>query len=437
VSTIDEALASLEAILKPKHLSVVQELVFRQCWHGLSYEEMAETSGYDADYLRNVGAKLWQTLSEISGKRVTKNNFRAVLRQRDSKREASSVITDPTVALPSLEFPDGPVPLDSPFYVERPPIEQRTYEAVLMPGALIRLKAPQRMGKTSLLMRTLTYAEARGCRIARLNLRLADSRVLSNLDMFLRWFCVNLAHQLRLEPLFDYYWDADLGSKVSCTNYMQEYLLSSTDTPLVVALDEVSHIFEYPDICREFLPLLRFWHEESNNLAIWQHLRLVIAHATDIYIPLNLKQSPFNVGLALQLPEFGSEQVLQLVQRHGLNWSTAQSSSLMAMVGGHPHLIRLALYHLVRERESLEQFLRKAPTQAGIYSDHLQAYLVSLQRYPELAAALKRVVTADSPVQLETVAAYKLYRMGLVSLQDNEVFPSCELHRLYFRDRLD
>ncbi|MEM7594679.1 MAG: AAA-like domain-containing protein, partial [Cyanobacteria bacterium P01_A01_bin.83] len=44
--------------------------------------------------------------------------------------------------------------------------------------------------------------------------------------------------------------------------------------------------------------------------------------------------------------------------------------------------------------------------------------------------------TADAPVKLPTITAYKLESIGLVKLNKNLVAPSCELYRLYFRDRL-
>ncbi len=47
----------------------------------------------------------------------------------------------------SLEFPGGPVPLESPFYIERPPIEQLAYAEVEQPGSLIRIKPPGRWEK--------------------------------------------------------------------------------------------------------------------------------------------------------------------------------------------------------------------------------------------------------------------------------------------------
>jgi hypothetical protein len=439
VDTVNEALATIEGLLKPVYLSTVQELVVRQCWQGMSYEEIAESSGYDPDYLRGVGARLWQILSNAVGDRISKTNFRSMLRQYSSKRTEESQASPPLNKV-ELEFPDGPVPLNSAFYIERQAIEHHVSEVILRPGALVHIKAPQRMGKTSWLIRLLHNAQRQqGARTVRLDFRLADSAVLGNLDKFLRWFCANLAYQLHLEPLLDDYWDEDLGSKVSCTNYLQHYLLEAISSPLVIALDETSHLFEYSEITREFLPLLRFWHEEANNLEVWQNLRLVVAYATDLYVPLSIHQSPFNVGLALQVPEFTAEQVLELAKRHGLDWqedSSENITSLMAMLGGHPHLIRLALYYLGSDRVSFSQLLQEAPTQTGLYSDHLQSYLVTLQRSPELSAALKKVVTAKTSVQLETVAAYQLSRMGLVKLTGNEVVPSCLLYQQYFRDRL-
>ena len=60
-----------------------------------------------------------------------------------------TIIPQPTPSAKSWEQPEGQVSLDSAFYVERPPIEADCYETILQPGALIRIKAPRQMGKTS------------------------------------------------------------------------------------------------------------------------------------------------------------------------------------------------------------------------------------------------------------------------------------------------
>ncbi|WP_242037803.1 NB-ARC domain-containing protein [Tolypothrix sp. FACHB-123] len=72
----------LDLVLQQKHLSNIQELVLRQSWEGYTYAQIAERSGYDDDYIRDVGYRLWQTLSKSLGENVNKSNIKSVLRRR-------------------------------------------------------------------------------------------------------------------------------------------------------------------------------------------------------------------------------------------------------------------------------------------------------------------------------------------------------------------
>jgi len=334
------------------------------------------------------------------------------------------------------ELPMGQVELASAFYVERPGIDERCYEAIAKPGSLIRIKAPRQMGKTSLMARILHRATQEGYATVPLSFQLADSKVFSDLDQFLRWFCAIVALELQLPDRLADYWNGIFGSKVNCKSYFERYLLANLTSPLALGLDEVDRVFQYPELAADFFGLLRAWHEEAKNREIWKKLRLVVVHSTEVYVPMDINQSPFNVGLPIELPEFKPEQVQELAQRHGLVWETTQVEQLMEMVGGHPYLVRLALYHISRQEITLAQLLETAPTDAGLYSDHLRRHLWNLEQYPELVAALKKVVATDSPVQLESMKGFKLHGMGLVQLQGNEVTPRCNLYRQYFRVRL-
>lgn len=334
------------------------------------------------------------------------------------------------------ELPTGQVELASAFYVERPEIDQRCYEAIAKPGALIRIKAPRQMGKTSLMARILQRSTILGYRTVPLSFQLADSKVFTDLDQFLQWFCAVVALELQLPARLGDYWNGIFGSKVSCKSYFERYLLANTIEPLVLGLDEVDRVLQYPELTSDFFGLLRAWHEEAKNREIWRKLRLVVVHSTEVYVPMDINQSPFNVGLPIELPEFKSVQVQDLAQRHGLAWATSEIERLMVMVGGHPYLVRLALYYIARQEITLPQLLETAPTDAGLYSDHLRRHLWNLSQHPELAAALYKVVSADSPVQLESIPGFKLQSMGLVHLRGNEVTPRCNLYRDYFRVRL-
>jgi diguanylate cyclase (GGDEF)-like protein len=437
--TIDEVLCLLRAN-EQRSLNPIQELVLRQAWKGQTYAGMAKEFHYDANYLKNLAAELWHSLSEIFEMPITKTNFRITLEERQLAPHQRQAIAQfgSTLSQTPLEFPSGPVPMGSPFYIDRTPVEELAYREITKPGSVIRLKAPRLMGKSSLLLRILDRAERSRYRTVSLDFQEADAEILASFDGLLRWVCTRIARQLQLASRLDDYWDEEIGSKVSCTHYLQHYVLANIDAPLVLALNEVNRVFEYPNIAREFLPLLRFWHEQAKQVGVFQKLRLVVVYNTEVYIPLSLNQSPFNVGRPIQLPEFTPEQVQELVKRHGLQWSDEEPQrqhwrSLLDLLGGHPYLVRLALYHLCNDDVTPEQLLIEAPTQSGIYGDHLRYYWAMLQDYPDLLAALEQVVATDDGVQLESSVAYQLESMGLVKLEGNRATSSCQLYRLYFR----
>jgi diguanylate cyclase (GGDEF)-like protein len=332
------------------------------------------------------------------------------------------------------EFPFGPVPLNSPFYVKRPQLEAIAFQEIIKPGGVIRIKAPKYSGKSSLLLRIIDFSRSQGYQIVNIDFRQADTSIFTSIDKFLRWFCANVTRQLNLDFLFDDYWDEEIGSKVSCTIYFQMYLLQQIEVPLVLTLEEVNVLFEYPNIAQDFLPLLRSWHEEAKQEKILQKLRFIVVHNTEVYIHLNINQSPFNIGRSIKLPDFTLEQVHELAQIHGLNWTNnCEAEKLMAMVGGHPYLVRLALYHLVNNPEiSLEQLLEDAPKITGIYHSYLREHLETLQSTPELGQALENVINSPVSVKIDHLQAYKLESMGLVKLEGNNCTIACELYRVYF-----
>ncbi|WP_254721711.1 AAA-like domain-containing protein [Kovacikia minuta] len=184
--------------------------------------------------------------------------------------------------------------------------------------------------------------------------------------------------------------------------------------------------------------MLRSWYEEAaygdSGNPLWQNLRLVIVHSTEVYIPLDINKSPFNVGLAIELHTFTPPQVHALSQRFGLSLSDSDLSALIHLVAGHPYLVQQALYHMAQQNLTLEQLIQTATTDAGIYRNHLHRHLRNLQEHPPLATAYHQVVQASAPIELEPLPAFKLHSMGLVALQGNQVVPSCELYRRYFSD---
>jgi hypothetical protein len=354
------------------------------------------------------------------------------------------------VAEPELKRePGGAVPLTSGLYVERYStetgkanitIEADCFEEITQPGALIRIKAPRQMGKTSLMARILHHAESQGYQTIAVSMQRADSTMFSDLDQLLRWLCSRVGRRLkRLDELADY-WDPAVGVKDRCNDYFFECLLEEIDEPIVLALDEVDLVFPHRVVADDFFGLLRSWYEAARygdrGSELWEKLRLVVVHSTEAYVPLEINQSPFNVGKNVELPEFTQAQVQDLAHRYNLPFGAAEVDQMMALVGGHPYLLRKGFYHLRRQDLSLDALLETGPTEAGIYSDHLRRHLLNLKRYPELAAACRDVVRRKIPVDLDADVAFKLESMGLIRLQRNQATPRNSLYQQYFLEHL-
>lgn len=349
--------------------------------------------------------------------------------------EVSESEPEPTGLI--LENPEGQVPLTSPFYVERSPIEADCYAEIVKPGALIRVKAARQMGKSSLMSRILECGSQQGYRSVPIYFQEADGEVFEDLEKFLRWFCGIIAEELGLDVCLETLWDCSaLGNKRKCTNFFQKCVLPVIKTPLVLGLDEVDLVFQHLNIAQDFFALLRTWHERGKNQATWQNLRLVIVHSQEVYIPLDMHQSPFNVGMPVELPEFTAQQVRDLALRHGLALPDQAVASLLAMLGGHPYLVRVAMYELARGRLSLAELLRVAPTEEGPYEDHLRRQLTNLRSDDKLMKAVAELIASDQSVAIGSDEAFQLASMGLVRRQGNAAELLCEVYRQYFRERL-
>ncbi|MEG3845875.1 AAA-like domain-containing protein [Microcoleus sp. herbarium19] len=436
-SKIKESADRIFAQNTGKYLSDIEMKVLQGSWEGKSYDEIAKLYGYSAEYLnKDVGNKLWHKLSEALGEKITKKNFKEALRRAYEAEPSEYIHTNsPLQTLPTanLQFPEGSVALDSPFYIQRSNIESLCGETVMKPGSLIHIKAPEMMGKTSLMNRILARAKGEKYQAVYLDLSAADRGILTNLDKFLRWLCLMVSRQLKLENKLNEYWDTDiLGSNDNCTVYFEEYLLAETDAPLVLGLDEVDRLFPYTEVVEDFLGMLRSWHEKAKISDVWKKLRLVMAHSTEVYIPLDMNQSPFNAGVPVELLEFDDQQIYDLARLHGLDWDDGQLRELISAIGGHPYLVRLAMYEISCGKISLTQLLENAASESGIYSSHLRKHLEILQHNPELALALKKVVNSGEPVELDSMQIYKLHSMGIVRRQNNYVMPRCNLYREYF-----
>jgi DNA-binding Xre family transcriptional regulator len=327
-------------------------------------------------------------------------------------------------------------------YVDRPPVEDNCLEALRQPNALLRIRGSRRTGKTALVYKLFQQLNSiEGYRVVYLNFNYAEMTDFGDLNRFFRWFCASIGQSLELPNLLDSQWDEDyLTPKLNCRNYIKTNFLSKNEA-LILCLDEVECIFPYPNVASEFLGFLRAWHEHANMDVdgILGKLRLIIVHSTESYVPLNVDESPFNIGIPIYLTDFTLQQVQELSKLYQLNLIESDIEQLMEMVGGHPDLISQAFVQLQRDRtKTLSEILETATTRTGIYGSHLRHLWRMLNKYPEFDIALRMLVDAEGSIRLNSEQLTdRLFNMGLIHFTQNDyIILRCKLYQSYFRMQL-
>ncbi|MEG3436060.1 NB-ARC domain-containing protein [Pannus brasiliensis CCIBt3594] len=93
--TSEDALELIEGLIAPRPLNKIQRSIARYTWEGLSYSEIARREDYDLGYVRDTGSKLWKLLSEATGRKITKNNLKAVLKHYSCQNAPVSPTLNP------------------------------------------------------------------------------------------------------------------------------------------------------------------------------------------------------------------------------------------------------------------------------------------------------------------------------------------------------
>jgi len=106
-------------------------------------------------------------------------------------------------------------------------------------------------------------------------------------------------------------------------------------------------------------------------------------------------------------------------------------------VGGHPYLVRKALYLIATDQWKLDAAtpLAEVADSSGPFGDHLRQYLLQLQAAPALAGELRQAVKG---VACTSQAAFDRLR-GAGLLVGSRAHPRarCELYAAFFGGQLD
>lgn len=354
----------------------------------------------------------WQEQLHYLGEHDTKHQAR--LRVWSLGRVARPVPTRETVG--------GGVPLDSELYLLRE-MDATFSSAVAQREAIVRLKGPRQVGKTSLLARGLQAARTAGMRVAIVDFQSLGGEVLATPGSLYRALAEGLAEQLELDELPEAHWNPGRAGAANLERYLRRAVFTPEAPPLVWGWDEVDRLFALP-YGSEVFGLLRSWHNRRSldPAGPWRGLTVALVYATEAHLFItDPNQSPFNVGVQLALTDFSLEELSALAQLCGV---TTDIPALHQWLGGQPYLCRRALGALARGQEP----------SLSLFADHLERQLFSVAQDSRLISALQGILVGK-PCSLETF--YRLRSAGLiVGESPAQARPRCRLYETYLREQL-
>jgi hypothetical protein len=336
---------------------------------------------------------------------------------------------------PRIVHETGIIRLESPFYVRRAE-DDFVQRSLSVKATTIIIKGPRQSGKSSLLARAFAFAKSTALPAVYVDFQTLDSAQFAGLTTLLQALASKIARTLKtpLKPADT--WDSAVGAKDNFAYFLEMAVLAAADHPVVLLLDEVDRVFDQ-DYRGDFFSAVRAWHGMRATAPQWENLNLIIAHATDptLWIP-DLNQSPFNVGESRRLADFNPDQIWHLNRLHGSPIRDKSGlAALTGLVGGHPYLVRQALYSLTSNSWSLIDLQRVACDNYGPFGDHLRRHLWALGHGKRLSKAVIRVIR-DGVCDEEEVFQGLVAAGLVVGDSRHTARMRCELYRDYFPKHL-
>jgi len=339
---------------------------------------------------------------------------------------------DPRI-LDELEEPGGSLKLNDKFYIKRD-ADEKLKRNIVKTGSTITVRASRQTGKSSLLVRGLQHIHD-SANIIYLDLQSIEHTEYESSNQFLKYLAVTMARKLKMHNVVvNQIWQDRLGPQDKLVKVLEEYILPKTDRQIILAMDEADRLLGVP-FQSDFFAMMRSWHNTRAMDPLWNKLNLVMVIATEPYLLIsNPNQSPFNVGVNLDLEDFNHDQVQDLNYRHGNPIKGKDIGIFFELFNGHPYLTRKALYMLVGEHWDWNTLLELSTNDQGPFADHLRRQLWIIREDKDLQASLRQVIRLNRCDDDKIL--WRLMRAGLVKGSGDYYRCRCGLYEEYFKDKL-
>lgn len=248
----------------------------------------------------------------------------------------------------------GSLQPDAPSYVVR----QADLDLVnaLRSRELCYVLNARQMGKSSLRVRSVHQLQQQQIRCAVVDLTLLGTYSTTP-EQWYASFASSLAQSLGVEVDLPSWWrsQASLSLIRRLTAFFEQILLSQIADPIVLCIDEIDSVLALPFAMDEFFAFIRATYERRSDTPAFRRLTWALfGVATPSQLIRDRRQTPFNLGRAIELSGFQPHEVFPLAQ--GLigqvNQPPAILRSILTWTGGQPFLTQKLCQLVVQASQS-------------------------------------------------------------------------------------
>lgn len=240
-------------------------------------------------------------------------------------------------------------------------------DAALAAGeGVIVIQGPRQVGKSTMLARALKAAVDRGDLTVLSDFQAHDAALLGDTEKFCRAVATLFVRQVGGDAAFRADWNDWLGPNANLDAAIQA-ALNSTDRRVVWAIDELDQLLGL-QAGNDFLGLVRSWQNRRvlDPGGPWSRLTLLIAHTGETEsLITDPRQSPFDVGVVIELEDFRREEVEEFNRSLGSPLTADELDATFDQTQGHPYLTKRILETAAKEGfESSTAVMRRLVTAA-------------------------------------------------------------------------
>lgn len=327
---------------------------------------------------------------------------------------------------------------DQRCYVARPDLERHVEAAIASPGTPVVLLGPSRFGKTALLRHVVEracredHAAGRQSRAVHIALdTFALSRTTPLDDFLYELGCHMVSGVDGDKGWLEEVWDLSGSGLTRMEALMRRHVLNTVNGRLILTLEGLEELHK-TSFSSSFLGMLRAWAQNASHPA-WGRLRLAITVSTEpsLFKEEIHRSAFFNAALLIRLPDLRRNEVEALRDIYGLAWTRKECDSLMDLVGGHPYLLRAAMFEAAQHGTNLSAILAGSHLPGGIFEPFLS------RLYHEVRSELLDVIfkiLGDPGTRLSVEVEDRLRGAGLLRGGPGAYRLRYALYESYLRD---